>query len=53
MPQMMPMSWFTLFTMFSATLILFALTNYYTKVPASSLLTTKKMIMTKTLNWKW
>nr|URX54308.1 ATP synthase F0 subunit 8 [Neotermes sp. 7 AB-2022a] len=52
MPQMMPMSWLTLFIMFSATLILFALTNYYTKVPTSNLLL-KKMITTKTLNWKW
>nr|UQJ75108.1 ATP synthase F0 subunit 8 [Neotermes sp.] len=53
MPQMMPMSWFVLFTMFSATLLLFALMNYYTKVPTTNLSTSKEMITTKSLNWKW
>nr|URX54477.1 ATP synthase F0 subunit 8 [Neotermes sp. 8 AB-2022a] len=52
MPQMMPMGWSMMFIMFSATLILFALMNYYTKMPTTSL-TTKKEILIKTMNWKW
>nr|UQJ75212.1 ATP synthase F0 subunit 8 [Allotermes cf. paradoxus]URX53918.1 ATP synthase F0 subunit 8 [Allotermes sp.] len=52
MPQMMPLGWMTLFTMFSATLITFAAMNYYTMVPKSKS-TTKEMITKKTMNWKW
>nr|URX52744.1 ATP synthase F0 subunit 8 [Neotermes insularis] len=52
MPQMMPMSWFTLSMMFSTTLILFALMNYFTKVTTTNI-SMKKLITTKSLNWKW
>nr|URX52764.1 ATP synthase F0 subunit 8 [Neotermes cf. insularis/malandensis]URX52777.1 ATP synthase F0 subunit 8 [Neotermes cf. insularis/malandensis] len=52
MPQMMPMSWLSLSIMFSMTLILFALMNYYTKVTTTNALM-KQVIMTKSLNWKW
>nr|URX53296.1 ATP synthase F0 subunit 8 [Neotermes sp. 1 AB-2022a] len=52
MPQMMPMSWLTLFIMFSMTLILFASTNYYTNITKSTLIT-KKVLKVKKLNWKW
>nr|URX53231.1 ATP synthase F0 subunit 8 [Neotermes nr. kartaboensis] len=52
MPQMMPMSWLTLFMMFSTTLILFASMNFYTMTPKIST-TLKKMMTTKKMNWKW
>nr|URX53411.1 ATP synthase F0 subunit 8 [Cryptotermes parvifrons] len=52
MPQMMPMSWLSLFIMFSATLILFATLNYYTVTPSVKV-TTKGKTPTSTLNWKW
>nr|URX53257.1 ATP synthase F0 subunit 8 [Glyptotermes perparvus] len=52
MPQMMPLSWLTLFIMFSTTLILFATMNYYMHTPKTQ--TTKYTeIKTKILNWKW
>nr|URX53153.1 ATP synthase F0 subunit 8 [Cryptotermes queenslandis] len=52
MPQMMPLSWLSLFTMFSAALILFATLNYYTmtlKIKTSE----GKKDLNKPLNWKW
>nr|UQJ75225.1 ATP synthase F0 subunit 8 [Tauritermes triceromegas]URX54048.1 ATP synthase F0 subunit 8 [Tauritermes triceromegas] len=52
MPQMMPLSWLTLFIVFSTTLILFAVTNYFTKIPSTTCITQKK-ILTKNMNWKW
>nr|URH16447.1 ATP synthase F0 subunit 8 [Kalotermitidae sp. A SH-2022a] len=52
MPQMMPMSWLTLFIMFSATLLLFASTNYYTSIPKSKH-TKKTPITKKMMSWKW
>nr|URX53205.1 ATP synthase F0 subunit 8 [Cryptotermes rotundiceps] len=52
MPQMMPMSWLSLFIMFSTTLVLFATLNYYTNIPKTKT-TEKKMILTKPMNWKW
>nr|URX52692.1 ATP synthase F0 subunit 8 [Glyptotermes sp. 1 AB-2022a] len=52
MPQMMPMSWVTLFITFSATLILFSTMNYYSHIPKTK---TTKMdkITIKNMNWKW
>nr|URX53398.1 ATP synthase F0 subunit 8 [Procryptotermes leewardensis] len=52
MPQMMPLSWLSLFIMFSSTLILFATMNYYMLVLKTET-NEKKKILTKTLNWKW
>nr|URX52802.1 ATP synthase F0 subunit 8 [Cryptotermes cavifrons]URX53309.1 ATP synthase F0 subunit 8 [Cryptotermes cavifrons] len=52
MPQMMPMSWLSLFIVFSATLILFATLNYYTTTPKTKT-TEKKSILTKAMSWKW
>nr|UQJ75069.1 ATP synthase F0 subunit 8 [Procryptotermes hesperus] len=52
MPQMMPMSWLSLFIMFSSTLILFATLSYFTLVTKTKTSWGKK-IPTKTLNWKW
>nr|AIY62143.1 ATP synthase F0 subunit 8 [Glyptotermes sp. C TB-2014] len=52
MPQMMPLSWLTLFTMFSSTLILFAAANYYSHIPKTKVMM-KSEIPTKKMNWKW
>nr|URX53892.1 ATP synthase F0 subunit 8 [Cryptotermes kirbyi]URX53905.1 ATP synthase F0 subunit 8 [Cryptotermes kirbyi] len=52
MPQMMPLSWLMLFSMFSITLIVFSAMNYYTTTPTMSV-SGKKSIPAKTLNWKW
>nr|URX53762.1 ATP synthase F0 subunit 8 [Cryptotermes sp. 4 AB-2022a] len=52
MPQMMPMSWLSLFIMFSATLILFTTLNYY--MMALNPKTKKyKGVPKKALSWKW
>nr|URX53166.1 ATP synthase F0 subunit 8 [Incisitermes rhyzophorae] len=53
MPQMMPLSWFTLFIMFSATLMLFATMNYYTTVFKTEKTPKKSKILTSKMNWKW
>nr|YP_003433944.1 ATP synthase F0 subunit 8 [Siphlonurus immanis] len=53
MPQMAPLSWLTLFIMFSMTLILFNIINYYSfefSPPGSSQTTTTS---TQALNWQW
>nr|URX52932.1 ATP synthase F0 subunit 8 [Cryptotermes cynocephalus] len=52
MPQMMPMSWLSLFIMFSTTLILFATLNYYTLILKTKTNESKK-ISNKFMNWKW
>nr|UQJ75186.1 ATP synthase F0 subunit 8 [Epicalotermes aethiopicus] len=52
MPQMMPMSWVFLFTVFSMTLILFSATNYFSSI-LNPKYTTKGIITSKTVNWKW
>nr|UJG45205.1 ATP synthase F0 subunit 8 [Ephemera vulgata] len=53
MPQMAPLSWLTLFVIFSMTLILFNIINYYSfdTSPPSSLQTSKSS--TKAFNWQW
>nr|URX53450.1 ATP synthase F0 subunit 8 [Incisitermes minor] len=53
MPQMMPMSWSILFTMFSMTLIALAAMNYYTSVQKASNATTSTTLIKKNMNWKW
>nr|URX53335.1 ATP synthase F0 subunit 8 [Kalotermes approximatus] len=52
MPQMMPLSWLTLFIMFSATLTLFASMNYYSHIPTTKTFSSKK-IQAKNASWKW
>nr|YP_010570205.1 ATP synthase F0 subunit 8 [Anabropsis guangxiensis]YP_010570218.1 ATP synthase F0 subunit 8 [Anabropsis shii]UZF98262.1 ATP synthase F0 subunit 8 [Anabropsis guangxiensis]UZF98275.1 ATP synthase F0 subunit 8 [Anabropsis shii] len=52
MPQMAPISWLTLFFIFSATLITFSIMNYFMispEAPESS----EKSIKSPSLNWKW
>nr|URX54438.1 ATP synthase F0 subunit 8 [Cryptotermes penaoru] len=52
MPQMMPLSWLSLFIMFSATLVLFSTLNYYT-MTFKAKTDEKKSTLNKILNWKW
>nr|WNL53851.1 ATP synthase F0 subunit 8 [Microtermes sp. C MLW-2023a] len=52
MPQMMPMEWMMLYTVFLATFLMFNIMNYFNQPPKSST-TSKKMIATNKMNWKW
>nr|AVN68087.1 ATP synthase F0 subunit 8 [Blattella lituricollis]WGO58214.1 ATP synthase F0 subunit 8 [Blattella foliolata] len=52
MPQMMPLSWLTLYLFFSSMLLIFAFMNYYSYIPQPSS-TFKKNINIKIMNWKW
>nr|AVN67351.1 ATP synthase F0 subunit 8 [Byrsotria rothi] len=51
MPQMMPLSWLSMYLFFILTLMLFSFTNYFSFIvnPLSS----SKMIKIKSLSWKW
>nr|YP_010519741.1 ATP synthase F0 subunit 8 [Furcilarnaca wufengensis]UXP34256.1 ATP synthase F0 subunit 8 [Furcilarnaca wufengensis]UXP34338.1 ATP synthase F0 subunit 8 [Furcilarnaca wufengensis]UYA97094.1 ATP synthase F0 subunit 8 [Furcilarnaca wufengensis] len=52
MPQMAPISWLTLFSIFSTTLIFFSLLNYYLfNLPPSHPISASTKNFT--LNWKW
>nr|YP_010946326.1 ATP synthase F0 subunit 8 [Anisolampra panfilovi]WGO57044.1 ATP synthase F0 subunit 8 [Anisolampra panfilovi] len=51
MPQMMPLSWLTLYLFFIIMLLIFSIINYYSFIPKPSF--SKKMLSPKTLNWKW
>nr|URX53437.1 ATP synthase F0 subunit 8 [Calcaritermes emarginicollis] len=51
MPQMMPLSWLTLFIMFSVALTTFAAMNFYTHIPSGA--STEHKISVKSINWKW
>nr|YP_009590139.1 ATP synthase F0 subunit 8 [Palesisa nudioculata]QBM09709.1 ATP synthase F0 subunit 8 [Palesisa nudioculata] len=53
MPQMAPISWLTLFIIFSITFLIFNMMNYYSFIPSlpkSNLMTSMN---TNSLNWKW
>nr|QWL25011.1 ATP synthase F0 subunit 8 [Cryptotermes brevis] len=52
MPQMMPLSWLSLFIMFSITMITFAVMNYYMSNTKTKT-TIKNKMQIKTMNWKW
>nr|YP_010519754.1 ATP synthase F0 subunit 8 [Rhaphidophora quadrispina]UXP34377.1 ATP synthase F0 subunit 8 [Rhaphidophora quadrispina] len=52
MPQMAPISWLFLFSLFSLTLILFCITNYFINIPNTPK-STQKNILLNSLNWKW
>nr|YP_010397515.1 ATP synthase F0 subunit 8 [Sympotthastia takatensis]UQJ73385.1 ATP synthase F0 subunit 8 [Sympotthastia takatensis] len=54
MPQMAPISWLVLFLVFSVTLILFNILNYYCTLP-KNLSTSEKetSFNSPSLNWKW
>nr|YP_009092246.1 ATP synthase F0 subunit 8 [Ceracris versicolor]AHV78318.1 ATP synthase F0 subunit 8 [Ceracris versicolor] len=53
MPQMSPLMWFSLFIMFSITLILFNQMNFFSYKIYMIKMNDKKMIKSKNLNWKW
>nr|AIW06200.1 ATP synthase F0 subunit 8 [Ameletus sp. 1 MT-2014] len=52
MPQMAPLSWLFLFSLFSLTLILFSLMNYFLPVAQAPSKTTSSFGLTP-LSWKW
>uniref|UniRef100_A0AAU7L2M5 ATP synthase complex subunit 8 n=1 Tax=Asceles clavatus TaxID=3127719 RepID=A0AAU7L2M5_9NEOP len=52
MPQMAPISWLTLFFIFSITLISFSIMNYFMISPEAPKPSEKKII-SSSLNWKW
>nr|QHZ87539.1 ATP synthase F0 subunit 8 [Parafronurus sp. XL-2019] len=52
MPQMAPLSWLTLFTVFSLTLILFGIVNYFLTSPNAPE-STSTQFKTQPFNWKW
>nr|YP_009164770.1 ATP synthase F0 subunit 8 [Nevromus exterior]AKA94248.1 ATP synthase F0 subunit 8 [Nevromus exterior] len=52
MPQMAPINWLLLFIIFSITLIIFNMMNYFIYMPSSP--TSENMNFKKSyLNWKW
>nr|AVN68279.1 ATP synthase F0 subunit 8 [Rhyparobia grandis] len=51
MPQMMPLSWFTLFIFFISMLLIFSFINYFSFIPYPS--TSIKSLKSMSLNWKW
>nr|YP_009171477.1 ATP synthase F0 subunit 8 [Stenopelmatus fuscus]AJW76307.1 ATP synthase F0 subunit 8 [Stenopelmatus fuscus] len=54
MPQMAPISWLVLFIIFSATLILFTIMNYFMIMPKTSYQEDmENKLIIKSLNWKW
>nr|YP_010759050.1 ATP synthase F0 subunit 8 [Ramburiella turcomana]WEX31960.1 ATP synthase F0 subunit 8 [Ramburiella turcomana] len=53
MPQMSPLMWFSLFIMFSITLILFNQMNFFSYKPKIIESNKKGMIKSKNLIWKW
>nr|QBF44145.1 ATP synthase F0 subunit 8 [Corethrella condita] len=53
MPQMAPISWLILFIIFSITLIVFNILNYYSFLPTSSTKTQGKIIDNISMTWKW
>nr|QNJ59908.1 ATP synthase F0 subunit 8 [Acrolophitus hirtipes] len=53
MPQMSPIMWFSLFIIFSITLILFNQMNFFSYKPIVVSSSKKSMIKSKNLIWKW
>nr|WGO57902.1 ATP synthase F0 subunit 8 [Cyrtonotula longialata] len=51
MPQMMPLSWLTLYFFFISMLLIFSFINYYSFIPSSTIYS--KSTFHKSLNWKW
>nr|YP_009250301.1 ATP synthase F0 subunit 8 [Panchlora nivea]AMW91056.1 ATP synthase F0 subunit 8 [Panchlora nivea] len=51
MPQMMPLSWLTLFMFFVSMLLIFSFMNYFSFIPMPESI--KKSLKIKSLNWKW
>nr|YP_010249765.1 ATP synthase F0 subunit 8 [Prodiamesa olivacea]QTT60896.1 ATP synthase F0 subunit 8 [Prodiamesa olivacea] len=54
MPQMAPISWLILFLIFTVTLVLFNILNYYCNLPKTvSSSEEKSNINNNSMNWKW
>nr|ADW83164.1 ATP synthase F0 subunit 8 [Nannochorista philpotti] len=53
MPQMAPISWLSLFIMFSIIFMMFNIMIYFLSQPNVPLSTKSNMINTPSLNWKW
>nr|YP_010397580.1 ATP synthase F0 subunit 8 [Potthastia gaedii]UQJ73619.1 ATP synthase F0 subunit 8 [Potthastia gaedii] len=55
MPQMAPISWLVLFLVFTLTLILFNILNYYCSLPKNleNLESSNNKNLNSSLNWKW
>nr|AIW64793.1 ATP synthase F0 subunit 8 [Mekongiella wardi] len=53
MPQMSPMMWFTMFILFSTTMILFNQTMFFSFKMNKILLNKKSTNQKYHLNWKW
>nr|YP_009740982.1 ATP synthase F0 subunit 8 [Sphingonotus ningsianus]QID04009.1 ATP synthase F0 subunit 8 [Sphingonotus ningsianus]QOL00871.1 ATP synthase F0 subunit 8 [Sinophlaeoba bannaensis] len=52
MPQMSPLMWFSLFIMFSITMIVFNQMNFFSYKP-SMIKSIEKTIKKENMNWKW
>nr|ADZ56264.1 ATP synthase F0 subunit 8 [Bryodema luctuosum luctuosum] len=52
MPQMSPMMWFSLFIMFSITMIMFNQMNFFS-YKLMKIKSIKKMMEKNNMNWKW
>nr|YP_010533954.1 ATP synthase F0 subunit 8 [Condylostylus luteicoxa]UXX49968.1 ATP synthase F0 subunit 8 [Condylostylus luteicoxa] len=53
MPQMAPLSWLSLYIMFTITLIMFCMMNYYIFIPNPPKTFEKSKTLPATMNWKW
>nr|QOL00910.1 ATP synthase F0 subunit 8 [Chorthippus maritimus huabeiensis] len=53
MPQMSPLMWFSLFILFSITMILFNQMNFFSFKPDIIKSMKKMMMKSKDQNWKW
>nr|YP_009351290.1 ATP synthase F0 subunit 8 [Macrotermes gilvus]AQP29126.1 ATP synthase F0 subunit 8 [Macrotermes gilvus]AQP30195.1 ATP synthase F0 subunit 8 [Macrotermes gilvus] len=52
MPQMMPMEWMMLYTMFLISFLLFNIMNYFNQSPSTKQ-EIKSNITSNKMNWKW
>nr|YP_009732539.1 ATP synthase F0 subunit 8 [Trachys auricollis]QHS71062.1 ATP synthase F0 subunit 8 [Trachys auricollis] len=52
MPQMAPLSWLLLFSIFSLTFIIFVMINYYSIIYTTPKNSLKGKVSNK-INWKW
>nr|YP_003795648.1 ATP synthase F0 subunit 8 [Gomphocerippus rufus]ADB03074.1 ATP synthase F0 subunit 8 [Gomphocerippus rufus] len=53
MPQMSPLMWFSLFILFSITMIMFNQMNFFSFKPHTINSTKKMMTKMKNQTWKW
>nr|YP_010600245.1 ATP synthase F0 subunit 8 [Phryganogryllacris superangulata]WAL05829.1 ATP synthase F0 subunit 8 [Phryganogryllacris superangulata] len=52
MPQMAPIKWLMLFIIFSITLMMFCMSNYFSLMPKSPS-PLKIQLSQNSMNWKW